>query len=373
MWEEVVEDLQPYLQLIDLQDILIALAVFLFFLLARNWMVRFFFKLFSNITGSNMVELDNEVKSSFYGPLKTLLLLLGLFLALTFLPLNEEAREIITQLFRVSVILLIAQGAYNLLNPDSFIFREMEEKFNLQDDKILLAFLSKLVRFVMVALVISIIAEEFDYNVGQFVAGLGIGGLAVAFAAKDTISNFFGGLVIIIDKPFNVGDWIYTPSVEGTVEDVNIRNTKIRTFAKGLVTVPNAALAQEPVTNWSEMGKRRITFHLGVTYATPREKLQKCVEEIRRLLDNHPEVHQETKMVYFEHFSESSLDIFLYFFTIPTDWDEHLRVREDINFKIMQILENEGVSVAFPSRSIYFENSIHGKIEGQKEKNRESE
>ena len=105
------------------------------------------------------------------------------------------------------------------------------------------------------------------------------------------------------------------------------------------------------------MEKRRVTFHLGVNRATPREKLKSCVEKIRAMLENHPEVHKETIMVRFDQFGESSLDIFFYFFTQTTVWSEYLRVREDVNLKIMEILEEEGVSVAFPSRSLYFENS----------------
>jgi MscS family membrane protein len=173
----------------------------------------------------------------------------------------------------------------------------------------------------------------------------------------------FGGMVIFLDKPFTIGDWISTPSVEGTVEDITFRSTKIRTFAHALVTVPNATLANEPITNWSRMGKRRITFHLGVTYTTSRSKLEKCVQAIRAMLEEHPGIHKETIFVYFERFNESSLDIFLYFFTNTTDWKEYLSIREDVNFKIMQILEQEGVSVAFPSRSIYIE-----KVDGQSEK-----
>jgi len=143
--------------------------------------------------------------------------------------------------------------------------------------------------------------------------------------------------------------------VEGTVEDITFRSTKIRTFAQALVTVPNSSLANEPITNWSRMGKRRITFHLGVTYSTTRDKLEKCVKSIRKMLEEHPGIHKETIFVNFERFNDSSLDIFMYFFTNTTNWGEYLNVREDVNFRIMEILEQEGVSVAFPSRSIYIE------------------
>ena len=102
------------------------------------------------------------------------------------------------------------------------------------------------------------VAQEWDYRIDGFIAGLGLGGLAFSLAAKDTLSNVFGGLVVILDKPFSIGDWIKTPSVEGTVEDISFRSTKVRTFAQALVTVPNATLANEPVTNWTRMGKEGL-------------------------------------------------------------------------------------------------------------------
>lgn len=164
--------------------------------------------------------------------------------------------------------------------------------------------------------------------------------------------------MIILDKPFSIGDRIGTSSVEGTVEEITYRSTKVRTFAQALVTVPNSTMANEAITNWSKMGRRRITFNLGVTYTTPRFRLETCIARIEKMLREHPQIHQETIFVNFDRFNESSLDIFLYFFTVTTNWGEYLKVREDVNLKIMAILEEEKVSIAFPSRSVYFETPL---------------
>nr|WP_316252536.1 mechanosensitive ion channel family protein [Bacillus aquiflavi] len=217
----------------------------------------------------------------------------------------------------------------------------------------LIPFLSKTIRFIIIAIGISMIAEEFGYDVNKFIAGLGLGGLAVALAAKDALGNLFGGVVIITEKPFSIGDWIMTPSVEGTVEEISFRSTRVRTFAQALVTVPNATLAVETITNWSKKGKRRISFHLGLTYDTPKEKIEKIVRRIEELLRSHPDIHQETIFVKFDQFNESSLDIFLYFFTKTTNWGDFLTIKEEINFKIMDIIEEEEASIAFPSRTLY--------------------
>jgi MscS family membrane protein len=335
-------------------DIAIAALIFLAFLLVRGLFTGFVFRIISNFSAKTKTEVDNYILQAFENPLRAFIVIIGVYLSLTYLPLNDYQQLLLVQFFRSALIVLTAWGAYNL--TDNYAHKIIGEKFKL--DQILTSFLSKMSKFIVIALAVSVIVQEWGYDINGFIAGLGLGGLAFALAAKDTLANIFGGVVIIVDKPFSVGDWIYTPSVEGTVEEVTFRSTKIRTFANALVTVPNSELANQPITNWSRMKKRRITFHLGVTYTTPQDKLRKCVRAIRSMLETHPEIHRETIFVRFERFSDSSLDIFLYFFTNTTVWSEYLAVREEINFKILEILEQEGVSAAFPSRSIYFENPI---------------
>jgi MscS family membrane protein len=158
-----------------------------------------------------------------------------------------------------------------------------------------------------------------------------------------------------MEKPFVINDWVQTPSVEGIVEDISFRSTRFRTFKQALVTVPNSTLANEPITNWSQMGKRRLDFYIGLTYNTTRDKMEKVVERIDKMLHEHPGIYTDQRMVYFEKFNESSLDIIVYCFTQTTIWSEYMAVREDINLKIMQIAEEENVSMAFPTRSLFME------------------
>lgn len=258
-------------------------------------------------------------------------------------------------MFRLAFILISGWSIVNIIESFSAHMVEVEDKLDISLDNTLLPFVAKMAKAVIILLTFVIMLSELGFDITGFIAGLGLGGLAFALAAKDAAANMFGGFVIISDKPFSIGDWIETPSVEGTVEDINIRSTRVRTFADALVTLPNATLANEPITNWTRMGRRRISFHLGVAYGTRHEKLQTCIGKIKSLLDNHEAVHPDTILVRFDRFSESSLDIFIYFFTKTTAWSEHLAVREEINLMIMQILEEEGVSIAFPSRSLYLE------------------
>lgn len=345
------------------REILIALAIFGAFYSTRNLLVRLFFSLSRKIVGRVRPGMDLKFLPCIENPLRFFMVVLGLFFALTYLPLTPYQAVLVTKFFRGGIIVFIAWGLYNVAGE--CLFETIREKVDIDVDRILIPVASKVLRFIIVALAISIIAQEWGYNVSSFIAGLGLGGLAFALAAKDALANIFGGIIIITDKPFSIGEWIYTPSVEGTVEDITFRSTKVRTFANALVSVPNATLANEAITNWTRMGKRRVTFHLGVTYGTPRASLKKCVEEIRGYLENHPEVHKDTIFVRFDRFNDSSLDIFIYFFTVTTSWGEFLKVKEEVNFKIMEILEGEEVSVAFPSRSIYMETPLLYKEDSQ--------
>jgi len=335
----------------------IAAAIFFVFLLIRRVFVRYVLKTVFKLLQRSKTDLDVKLLLAFEGPLKAFIVVLGIYFAFVYLPLTPYQDLLVLKFFRGFIIAIIMWALYNLIG--AYLFEELGSKLGLQIDKILIPFLTKVLRFIVIVLGLSIIAQEWGYNVSGFIAGLGLGGLAFALAAKDAIANIFGGIVIITDKPFSIGDWILTPSVEGTVEDISFRSTKVRTFANALVTVPNATLSNEAITNWTRMGKRRVSFYLGVTYTTTREKLEQCVKEIKDLLVNHPEVHKETIFVHFNDFNDSSLDIFIYFFTVTTVWGEYLRVREDINLKIMRILEGKGVSIAFPSRSIYMESPVN--------------
>ncbi len=331
-----------------------ALLIYLLFLIIKKLTKKYLFPWLEKVGQKSKNDFDDKLISAFFKPTEWLILLSGVYFALRYLDLSPTLDNTIISLYRSVVIGLIAWGFYVLSDGDSVLSREFKQKYKIDD--ILIPFFSKVVRFIVLALALVVIVQEWDYDVNGFVAGLGLGGLAFALAAQDLLANVFGGIVIIMEKPFAIGNWIETPSVEGIVEDISFRSTRVRAFSQSIITVPNSTLAKEPITNYTRMGKRRITFHLGVTYDTPRIKLEECVKRLKQMLRNHPEIHQEQIFVYFEVFNDSSLDIFLYFFTNTTNWQKFLEVKQDVNFKIMEILEELEVYVAFPSRSIYFEN-----------------
>ncbi|SHN12686.1 mechanosensitive ion channel family protein [Gracilibacillus kekensis] len=340
----------------DYVNMAISLGIILIAFIIRKVFIKYIFYLFLRLSNTEKTELLNHALKAFEKPLRVLFVIIGVYIAVDYFPYLDQDNDLFESINRVSVIIVIAWWLYNLSSSTSLLFMKISDRINVEIDQILIPFLSKAVRVIIIAISISVVAQEFGYEVSGFVAGLGLGGLAFALAAQEVIKNLFGGVVIITEKPFSLGDWIESPSVEGIVEDISFRSTIVRTFADSLITIPNSTLSNEPITNWSEMGKRQIFFNLGVEYNTSKEQLQKVLHEIRDYLENNDDIHQETIFVQFSEYSDSSLDIMLYFFTNTIAWGEYLTVKEKVNFKIMEILEEAEVSIAFPSRSLYLDN-----------------
>jgi len=215
--------------------------------------------------------------------------------------------------------------------------------------------LIKSLRIFVIILCVLFILEAFGQSITSLLAGLGIGGLAFALAAQDTVSNLFGSFTIFTDKPFHIGDWVRIGDAEGTVEEVGFRSTRIRRFDQAQVTVPNSQFIKNDVINFSAMKKRRIKFNLGVTYGTSPEQMTKVVEGIKQMIKEDYRFDHTFSMVHFTEFGDFSLSIFIYCFTKTTVWGEFLSVREEFNLKIMQLLEELEVEIAFPSQMIYFD------------------
>jgi MscS family membrane protein len=346
---------ETYMKEDILVDLGISIGIFLLFLIFRKLFTKYVFTLLLRLSRKAPNDFFSHIFVSFQKPIQWLFIIIGIYVSIGYFPYLNQHNSLFLDIIRASVIIMITWGLYNMAAASSALFTSLKVKYDLEIDDILIPFISKALRVIIVAISVSVVAQEFDYDVNGFVAGLGLGGVAIAFAAKDVLGNLFGGFVIITEKPFTIGDWIMTPSVEGTVEDISFRSTRVRTFAQALVTVPNATLANESITNWSKMGKRQISFRLRVTHDTTKDQMANVVGQIEYLLKNHPDIHPETILVTFDDYKENGLDIFLYFFTKTTNWGEFLKIKEEINFEIMDILENERVYVAMPSRKLYLD------------------
>jgi len=225
-----------------------------------------------------------------------------------------------------------------------------------QFDEVLVPMLRTILRIVVVVIVILFVADYwFEQPPSAVIGALGIGGVALAFAAKDTISNFFGSITVLLDRPFGIGDWIVVGDVEGTVEKLGFRSTRVRTFYNSLITVPNSRMVDTNVDNYGHRRYRRAKIMLSLTYDTPPEKIDAFCEGIRELIRLHPYTRKDYYHVYFNQFGAASLDVLLYaFFEVP-DWSTELRERHKLFNDILRLAKRIGVEFAYPTQTLLLE------------------
>ncbi|MZG52641.1 MAG: mechanosensitive ion channel family protein [Nitrospinae bacterium] len=218
--------------------------------------------------------------------------------------------------------------------------------------------ISKLASISVFIIAALMILQTMGFSISGVLAFGGIGGLAVGFAAKDLLSNFFGGFIIYMDRPFAVGDWIRSPDreIEGTVEKIGWRITRIRTFDKRPLYIPNSIFSQISVENPSRMSNRRIKETIGLRY-DDASKIEPIIKQVKEMLQNHPDIDtNKTLIVNFNSFAPSSLDFFIYTFTKTTDWIEFHDVKQDVLLKIVNIVEENGAEFAFPTSTMHLAN-----------------
>jgi len=304
---------------------------------------------------------DDILISALSPPVSALIFSMGIFFALFVFDLPREPYDLprlITQAYRVTLSLIGVWAAYRLCD----LITEISRNFLSKHDDTLAEHFTPLVRqsIRITVLVIGgiLIIQNLGYSVTSLVAGLGIGGLAIALAAQDTVANLFGTVVMFTDKPFKIGDWIKFGEVDGFVEQFGFRSVKVRTWANTLLYIPNKLITSEIIENCSGMRKRRVKMTVGIQYDSPPEKVRELVSRIEAMLKNDKDVNQEYMLVRFTDFGPSSLDIFIYYFTNSTVWAEYLEVRQRINLQMMDLVHELGLSFAFPSHTLYFGNEL---------------
>lgn len=360
-WEPLLANFRQQLDYLlsygHLHRLVLSIVILAAFWLLRKRFADYTVYLLAKMTSNERVDTQSYLSTACRRPAMNIMAMLGLyFAAKNYLPLGYE--PLLNRILSSFIVVFLTQGLHGLIKIYGDNTAELERLLGASVDKILIPFFSKVIRFLIVALAFVVVASNWGYDVNGFIAGLGLGGLAFALAAKDMLANIFSGIVIITDKPFGIGDWIKTPDVEGTIEDINFRSTKIRTFEQALVTVPNASLINAPIVNFTKRKLRRITFNLNVSYDTPSQALQQCVSRIQTMLVDHPAIDNKMIFVKFDTFGDNSLTIFLYFFTTTIVWEEYLNIKQEVNFLIMQILEEEGVEIAIPRTRNYFSSPL---------------
>ena len=279
---------------------------------------------------------------------------MGLYLAAMVIVTQKGSLIILN---RAAAVAFWATVFWLILNTFDVFFAFAETKLGKKSIAAasLINFLRKVVKTIVIVIALLSILDNMGANVNAILASLGIGGMALAFASQDTIANFFGSVSIIIDRPFIVGDWIKTLSYEGNVEVIGFRSTRVRTFDKTLVTIPNSILAKESVENFSRMPTRRVVDVIGLTYSTTAKQLEDIIPEIRTTILSVEGVDPFSVSARFDSFGASSLNIKIIYYTKKINYDFHTDVKSKVNFAIMKLIADRGLSFAFPSTSVYVE------------------
>ncbi len=331
------------------------LVVFLTLLLA--FLVKRFFKRLHRLFRSTENIWDDALVEALGRPLRFFIWLQGIAFAAHIVGRQTGAPlfDAVGPLRDIGVIVLLAWFLVRLVGRVQHNTLLSAERHGKKLDRTTLDAIGKLLRISVIITAALVILQTLGYSISGVLAFGGIGGIAVGFAAKDLLANFFGGLMIYLDRPFAVGDWVRSPDreIEGTVEEIGWRLTRIRTFDKRPLYIPNATFTSIAVENPSRMSHRRIKETIGIRY-DDAGKMEAILTAVRDMLQHHPEIDQgQTLMVNFNTFGPSSLDFFIYTFTRTTDWSEYHRVKEDVLLRIYRIITEHGAEVAFPTRTLH--------------------
>ncbi len=356
-WTEVSEVWNHGLMGVDIGSIVTALLIFFGFLLIRGIFSRYVLNKLRDWAKDSKTKIDNKIVEALIPPIKFIPIIMGIFFATHYLDLNETADAFIMRLERSLIAFTIFWAMHRAADPVSHGFKKLEKLLT----KAMMQWIFKAMKVIVVFIGAAVILEIWGIAVGPLLAGMGLLGAAVALGAQDLFKNLIGGITIIAEKRFHPGEWILVDGVvEGIVEELGFRSTKVRRFDKAPVHVPNAQLSDAAVTNFSRMTHRRIKWAIGVEYRTDVKQLQIIRDEIMKyILENEAFAKPEEvpTFVRIDSFNASSIDFLVYCFTRTTVWGEWLEIKENFALAIKDIVENKaGTGFAFPSQSIYIEN-----------------
>ena len=348
------------------RNIAICLAVFLILFIIKSFIRKFLAFLLLNIFKQKkskevVLKFNDLVKK----PMHIFLFLLAIYIAKHFIyiPNFEYVSDsfqfsfikTIKSLYFIAISIVATWLTIRIITFIGFLFLEEAKKTETQSDDQIVTFAFDAIKIITYIIAFILILKfVLHFNVSSLIASVGIGGLALALAAKESLENLLGSFTIFMDKPFIQGDLIIVEGVTGSVEYIGLRSTRIRTLEKSYVTVPNKVMVNAKLDNLTERTLRRVDFTIGVIYATKKEQIENIVTDITSYLNSLTFV-DENPAVRFSEFGESSLNIRILFFLKSIDWQLYMDTRQDINFNIMEIVEKHGSDFACPSRTVYLQ------------------
>ena len=330
-------------------------AILLFFLILglRKFFTKVVLAFLQQLTKKTKTYYDDKVISALKEPIRFAFIVIALHV---FFLLIYKEPEFIVKILDTLIVYTLFWAILSITEALRKLIYSITAEFNKDLSQEMGNFILTILKILIGGIGLGAMLKVWGVNVTALFASLGLGGLAFALAARDTAANLFGSFALLADRSIRIGEWVKIGSVEGVVENVGMRTTKIRSFQKSLITVPNQVVANTPIENFSRRGIRRIKMTIGLTYGTTSEQIIQIKSDIKTMLLEHEGIAQdESLMVNFNNFGDSSLNIFIYTFAHTANWARYLEIREDIHLKIMKIVEENGSSFAFPSQSVYVE------------------
>jgi len=340
---------------INISEIIIALTIFIFFLFLRGVFSKFVVKRLEKYVSKTTNKFDNSLVSSMEGPAKFFPIVLGFFVSTSYLTGEHGAIELIN---RSLITILIFWTFHQIIGPLSVVIKSVGGLLS----RDLINWIIKAIKVLIFILGAAAVLELWGIKIGPIIAGLGLFGVAVALGAQDLFKNLISGILVLVERRFQVGDWIFVEGViEGTVESIGFRSTVVRRFDKSLATIPNFQFAENAVINNSQTTNRRINWMIGLEYRTTSEQLKNIKNQIEEYIKNNDDFSKsENTMlsVKIDQFAASSIDIRLICFTKTKQFQEWLSVKDTLALEIKNIVEKNKASFAFPSTSVYVEKNL---------------
>tara|TARA_B100000674_G_scaffold104162_1_gene76231 strand:- start:128 stop:1219 length:1092 start_codon:yes stop_codon:yes gene_type:complete len=340
---------------VNISEIVIALLIFLFFLFLRGIFSKFVIKRLENYVSKTTNNFDNSLVFSMEGPAKFFPIVLGFFVSTSYLTIESQAAEFLETVNRSLITILIFWTFHQIIGPLSVVIKSVGDLIS----KDLVNWIIKAIKVLIFILGVAAVLELWGIKIGPIIAGLGLFGVAVALGAQDLFKNLISGILVLVERRFQVGDWIFVEDViEGTVESIGFRSTVVRRFDKSLATIPNFQFAEKAVINNSQITNRRISWVIGLEYRTSSKQLADIKKEIEEYIKSseHFTTTKDTILsVKIDQFAASSIDIKLICFTKTKYYLEWMKVKDILAIEIKNIVEKHKASFAFPSTSIYVE------------------
>lgn len=341
---------------IDIQ-IIIQIAIAIGIVLVFRILSSLVSKVIIKILRTKNKEKTDVRKNPFYRPIKTVFTFVGIYVALNFLKetivISVALEAIINKIIKIAMIIFVAKAFGESLDEKNGLFTKIKTKSNKEIDPGTRTVILKAIRIIIYVIAAFMVISELGYDISGFITSLGIGGVVITLAAQDTAKSLIGGALIILDKPFKVGDYIKVGTNEGTVEEITFRSTNIRTLDNAVLHIPNSEMSNSAIINYSEMEKRRYYSKLTLELNTKLEDVENVKNQIQQMLQSREDIIQNSITVKFENISSNGIELLVIAYVNEINYGKYLEIKEQINYAVMTILQNQGVELAYNTQTVY--------------------